>query len=210
VQWYVISRQFSNLRIWSSAMLNHVLYGKRRRQKFHRNTLHLNKTEDVLHGPTALQQKCSAFCNVRLCILVDRYKYFVGTYFPTFRVEDSREEKEIFHLFTSSRPAPWPTQPVGAHSSCRAVARAVSDVGRWGLERNRRSNSSHRCSMGFRSELWAGQLISGTLFWQNIHHRPYFTAGSIVMLTQTIVNTKLVFYHRQYATCQNVLLSFCV
>jgi hypothetical protein len=55
----------------------------------------------------------------------------------------------------------------GTHSYYRAVARAVSDVGRWGLDRSRRSNSSHRCSMGVRSGLWAGQSISGTLLSTN-------------------------------------------
>jgi hypothetical protein len=43
--------------------------------------------------------------------LVDGYKRFVGTRFTTFRVEDSKEEKEIFHFFTASRPALGPTQP---------------------------------------------------------------------------------------------------
>jgi hypothetical protein len=57
---------------------------------------------------------------------------------------------------------------MAAHSSCRAEARAVSDVGRWGLELSRRSNSAHRRSMGFRSGLWAGQSISGTL-WSTNH-----------------------------------------
>jgi hypothetical protein len=38
---------------------------------------------------------------------------------------------------------------MAAHSSCRDVARAVSDVGCWGLERSRRSNLPHGCSMGF-------------------------------------------------------------
>jgi hypothetical protein len=56
---------------------------------------------------------------------------------------------------------------IADHSSCRAIARAVSDVGHWGLERSRRSNSSHRCSLWFRSELWAGQSISGTLLSTN-------------------------------------------
>jgi hypothetical protein len=49
------------------------------------------------------------------------------------------------------------------NSSCRAVARAVSDVGCWGLAWSQCSNSAHRCSMGFRSWLWAVQSISGTL-----------------------------------------------
>jgi hypothetical protein len=49
----------------------------------------------------------------------------------------------------------------------RAVARAVSVVGRWVLERSRRSNSSHRFSMGFRSGLGTGQSISGTLLSTN-------------------------------------------
>jgi hypothetical protein len=57
---------------------------------------------------------------------------------------------------------------MAAQSSYRAVARADSDVGRWGLERSRRSNSSHRCSVGFRWGLWAGQSISGTLFSTNL------------------------------------------
>jgi hypothetical protein len=56
---------------------------------------------------------------------------------------------------------------MAAHSSCRAVARAVSDVGRRGLEWSQRSNSSHRCSVGFRSGLCAGQSISGTLLSTN-------------------------------------------
>jgi hypothetical protein len=41
-------------------------------------------------------------------------------------------------------------------------------------------------------------------------HRPCFMAGSIVMLIQTTVITKVVIYCRQYATGQNVLVSFCV
>jgi hypothetical protein len=56
---------------------------------------------------------------------------------------------------------------MAAHSSCRAVARAVNDVGCWGLEQSWHSNSSHRYSMGFRSVLWAGQSISGTLLSTN-------------------------------------------
>jgi hypothetical protein len=52
---------------------------------------------------------------------------------------------------------------MSVHSSCRDLARAVGDVVHWGLERNRCSNSSHRCSTGFRSRLWAGQSISETL-----------------------------------------------
>jgi hypothetical protein len=35
-------------------------------------------------------------------------------------------------------------------------------------------------------------------------------AGSIVMLIQTFFITELVFYHRQYAIGQNVLVSSCV
>jgi hypothetical protein len=35
-------------------------------------------------------------------------------------------------------------------------------------------------------------------------------AGSIVMLIQIIIITKMVFYCRQYATTQNVLVSFHV
>jgi hypothetical protein len=56
---------------------------------------------------------------------------------------------------------------MASHSSCRAVVKAVSNVGHWGLERSRRSNSFHRCSMGFRSGLRAGQSISGTLLSTN-------------------------------------------
>jgi hypothetical protein len=56
---------------------------------------------------------------------------------------------------------------MATHSSCRAVDRAVSDVGHWGLEQSRHSNSSHRCSMGFRSGLWPGQSIPGTLLSTN-------------------------------------------
>jgi hypothetical protein len=52
-------------------------------------------------------------------------------------------------------------------------------------------------------------------FWKLIahklsHHRPCFMAGSIVMLIQTTVITELVFYRRQFATSQNVLVSFRV
>jgi hypothetical protein len=49
---------------------------------------------------------------------------------------------------------------MAAHSSSRAVARAVSHVGRWGLEQS-------WCSMGCRSGLWAGKFISGTLLSRN-------------------------------------------
>jgi hypothetical protein len=56
---------------------------------------------------------------------------------------------------------------MAAHSSYRAVSRAVSDVGHWGLEWSRHSNSLHRCSVGFRSGLLAGQPISGTLLSTN-------------------------------------------
>jgi hypothetical protein len=35
-------------------------------------------------------------------------------------------------------------------------------------------------------------------------------AGSNVMLIQTIVITELLFYHRQYAMGQSVLVSFCM
>jgi hypothetical protein len=59
---------------------------------------------------------------------------------------------------------------MAAHSSCRAVARTVSDVGHSGLEQSWRSNSSHRCAVGFRSGFWAGQSISGTLFSTNYSH----------------------------------------
>jgi hypothetical protein len=55
---------------------------------------------------------------------------------------------------------------MAARSSHRAEARAVN-VGRCGLERSRRYDSSHRRSVGFRSGLWAGQSISGTLLLTN-------------------------------------------
>jgi hypothetical protein len=56
---------------------------------------------------------------------------------------------------------------MAAHSSYRAVARAVNDVGCWGLEQSRFSNSSHRCSLAFKSGLWTGQSISGMLLSTN-------------------------------------------
>ena len=43
------------------------------------------------------------------------------------------------------------------HSATRALVRSGTDVGRLGLARSRRSNSSQNCSMGLRSELCAGQ-----------------------------------------------------
>jgi hypothetical protein len=99
---------------------------------------------------------------------------------------------------------------MAAHSSCRAVARAVSNVGRWGMEWSQRSHSSHRC-------LWDSGQDSGLASPflehccpQPFPHRPWFMAGSIVMLIQTIVITELVFYHRQYATGQNALVFFCI
>jgi hypothetical protein len=83
---------------------------------------------------------------------------------------------------------------MAAHSSSRAVARAVSDVGRWGLEGSWRSNSSQRCSMGFASGLWGWPAH----FWnvtvrKPFSHRPCFMAGSTVMLIQTTVIIELVF-----------------
>jgi hypothetical protein len=52
-------------------------------------------------------------------------------------------------------------------------------------------------------------------FWNlNVHqpfpYRPCFMAARIVMLIQATVITKLVFYCRQYATGQNVLVLFHV
>jgi hypothetical protein len=45
---------------------------------------------------------------------------------------------------------------------------------------------------------------------QSIPSPTLFMAGSIVMVIQTTVITILVFYHRQYAAGQNVLVSFFV
>jgi hypothetical protein len=56
---------------------------------------------------------------------------------------------------------------MAAHSSGRSVTKAVSDVGHWSLEQSQHSNSSHRCSVGVRSGLWAGQSISGSLLSTN-------------------------------------------
>jgi hypothetical protein len=61
---------------------------------------------------------------------------------------------------------------LAAHSSCRATARAFSDVGHWGLEHSRCSNSSRRCPVGFRSGLWAGQSISEIILSTN-HSLPH-------------------------------------
>jgi hypothetical protein len=79
---------------------------------------------------------------------------------------------------------------MAAHSSCRAVARAVSDVGFWGLERSRHSNSSFY-------RIQVKTLGWPVHFWNIIVHKPFphipwFMAGSIVILIQTIVNTGLV------------------
>jgi hypothetical protein len=41
-------------------------------------------------------------------------------------------------------------------------------------------------------------------------HSPCFMAGSTVMLIQTIVITELIFYRRQYAVGQHILVSFSV
>jgi hypothetical protein len=49
------------------------------------------------------------------------------------------------------------------HSTTRALVRSSTDVGRLGLARSRRSNSSQRFSMGLKSGLCAGQLSSSTL-----------------------------------------------
>jgi hypothetical protein len=82
-----------------------------------------------------------------------------------------------------------------AHSSGRAVARAVSVVERWGLERSWRSNSFHRCSMRFRSGLWAGQSISGTVpsqtltyGWQHCHADTDNCHHRTGLLPQTVGN----------------------
>jgi hypothetical protein len=98
---------------------------------------------------------------------------------------------------------------MAAHSSCRAVARAISDVGRWGLEPSRRSNSSHRCYMGFRSGLWAGQSISGTLLSKN-HSLTDLALWQGALSCWYNHHTELVFYHREYGMGQNGLVSFRV
>ena len=48
------------------------------------------------------------------------------------------------------------------HSVTRALVKSGTDVGRLGLARSRRSNSSQRCSMGLRSGLCASQSSSST------------------------------------------------
>ena len=48
------------------------------------------------------------------------------------------------------------------HSSRSAFVRSDTDVGREGLARSLRSNSSQRCSIGLRSGLCAGQSSSST------------------------------------------------
>ena len=48
------------------------------------------------------------------------------------------------------------------HSATRALVRLATDVGRLGLTRSQRSNSSQRCSMGLRSGLCLGQSSSST------------------------------------------------
>jgi hypothetical protein len=50
--------------------------------------------------------------------------------------------------------------------------------------------------------------FSNIIFHKPFPHRPRFMAGSIVMLIQTTVIIELVFYRRQYAMGQNVLVSF--
>jgi hypothetical protein len=79
---------------------------------------------------------------------------------------------------------------MAAHSSWRAVARAVSDV---------RQSAFLRV---FIPQVFYGiqdRTLGGTVhFWtiivhKPVPHRPCFMAGSIVMLIQTIVITELVF-----------------
>ena len=48
------------------------------------------------------------------------------------------------------------------HSATRALVRSGTDVGRLGLARSQRSNSSQRCSMGLKSGICAGQSTSTT------------------------------------------------
>ena len=48
------------------------------------------------------------------------------------------------------------------HSSRSAFVRSGTDIGREGLARSLRSNSSQRCSIGLRSGLCAGQSSSST------------------------------------------------
>jgi hypothetical protein len=100
---------------------------------------------------------------------------------------------------------------MAAHSSCRAVARAVSDVGHWGLEQSRCCNSSHTCPVGFKLGLWVGQSICGTSLSAN---QPLIDLaswqGALSCWYRQVIITKLVFYHRQQTTCQNVFVSFCV
>jgi hypothetical protein len=105
---------------------------------------------------------------------------------------------------------------MAAHSSCRAIARAVSDVEHWGLEQNWCSNSSHMCSMGFRLGLCAGQSISGTVLsttatqlslrckktaWQNDAFKRYQEILSLITFSSCLCKVKFQFCFYQFESC---------
>ena len=69
-------------------------------------------------------------------------------------------------------------------SAARALVSSVSDVGRLGLARSRRSNSSQSCSMGLRLGLCAGQTSSYTLISTPFLYGPRFVHGGLAMLKQ--------------------------
>jgi hypothetical protein len=102
--------------------------------------------------------------------------------------------------------------------------RAVSDVGRWGLEQSRHSKSSHKWSVVFRSLLWSGEPISGTLLstnhslrdlivWQGALSCCYkqLSSPSSVQLVSTVEWSELVGEHSVrgllgFSPCELLLL----
>jgi hypothetical protein len=95
---------------------------------------------------------------------------------------------------------------MAAHSSCRVVARAVSDVGRWGLGRSRRSNSSY--------VLWDSGQDSGLGSPFLEPHYPQTIPLQTLLYGRehchADTDNRHHFYRTQYVTGQNVLVSFRV
>ena len=77
------------------------------------------------------------------------------------------------------------------HSDTRALVRSDTDVGRLGLARSRRSDSSQRCSMGLRSGLVAGQS-SSSVSTNHLCMDLALCTGGILMLKQERAFTKLL------------------
>ncbi|KAK6297583.1 hypothetical protein J4Q44_G00321660 [Coregonus suidteri] len=90
------------------------------------------------------------------------------------------------------------------HSAPKALVRSGTDVGRLGLARSQRSNSSRRCFMGLRSGVCAGQLSSSTRSrqtnseWTSLCARGHCDAETGKGLPQTVATKLEAQNHLEY------------